>query len=367
MGSGNDRHLPETTRRTLLLLLRQGLWGLAERQDARLSPQEWKDVYRLAGEHTVTGLAFDGLSLLPADALPPQPLLMQWTAETDAIERRNRKMDRVTEQLYKAFHANGIEPVLQKGQGVARYYNNPTTRVCGDIDLYFPDTHAWTKAMALLKERGITPTRQADKSAVFAVEGITVECHRQLLDLYNPFLQGYARKLERRNGYRHIALTPGAEANITVPAPLPDLLLQYLHIQKHAISRGIGLRQLCDMARACYRLHGETDPEETRRVCKRLGMERWCPLLHTFLTTELGLPADCLPYHETASEDTPLADIVWHGGNFGQHAQTRRPETTAWRRKWNTIRAFQANMRFAGRYAPKETFWYFTQLLKGQF
>lgn len=360
---------PEALRRALLTLLRAGLWGQAPDNSLSLSlsANEWTGVYRLAGEHTVTALAFQGLSLLPADKLPPQPLLMRWTAETDAVERRNRQMNGVLGQLYADFHARGLKPVLQKGQGIARYYNDPLTRVCGDIDLYFPDAEAWDKALALLREQGIRPERQADKSLAYVYHGITVEHHKQLFDLYNPFVQDLIRKLESRKGFRSISLPSNPDIRIAVPSPFLDLLLQYLHILKHAVSRGIGLRQLCDMARTCYTWHGETDPAEIKETCDRLGIGKWCPLLHTFLTEELGLPPTCLPYHETAPTASPLSDIVWRGGNFGQYTRSGRIKTNAFRRKRDTVRSFRRNMLFAARYAPKETFWYFMQLLKGQF
>lgn len=369
MKTGNDQRQPATAQQALLALLRAGLWGQQPDDKAalHLSAREWTDVYRLAGQHTVTALAFQGLSLLPADDLPPQPLLMRWMAETDATERRNRQMNRVLGQLCADFHAGGLNPVLQKGQGVARYYDDPLTRVCGDIDLYFPDKESWDKALDRLRERGIRPTRQADKSLTYVWHGVTVEHHRRLLDLYDPFAYDLARRLERQEGYRHIVLPDTAGEPIAVPAPLSDLLLQYLHILKHAVSRGIGLRQLCDMARACHRLHGETEATTMRKACRELGLGRWCPLLHAFLTTELGLPADRLPYPDTAPTAAPLADIVWRGGNFGQHVQGTGKETNTWQRKWNTVRSFRRNLSFAARYAPKETFWYFMQLLKGQF
>ena len=139
-----------------------------------------------------------------------------------------------------------------------------------------------------------------------------------------------------------------------------------LHILKHGIGRGIGLRQLCDMARACYRLHGEVDPQEMKSACRRLGLGRWCQLLHSFLVECLGLPVGCLPYHETAPTARPLADIVWRGGNFGQHDAGLQQQATGWRRKFQTARSFGRNVGFAFHYAPKEAFWFFLQLTKGQ-
>ena len=109
-------------RMALLVLLRSGLWE-REPDDLGcfpLSDESWGRLYRLARQQTVTGVVFRGLQHLPDELLPPGPLLLRWAAEVDAIERRNRAVDAAVAELCSKFRANGLEPVLQKGQGVSR-------------------------------------------------------------------------------------------------------------------------------------------------------------------------------------------------------------------------------------------------------
>ena len=130
---------------------------------------------------------------------------------------------------------------------------------------------------------------------------------------------------------------------------------------------GIGLRQLCDMARSCYKLHDEVESEEMKKITLQLGMDRWQQLLHAFLVEHLGLPVAYLPYQEVASDSSPLLDIIWRGGNFGLYVPGhQRKSQSLLAGKWQTACAFQRNIRFAFRYAPKEGFWVFSSLLKGQ-
>ena len=313
----------------LLALLRAGLW---EREPENLScfplsDESWENVFRLARQQTVTGLIFVGLQYLADRFSPPETLLIRWAAEADAIERKNRKMNMALEELYALFRKKGLEPVLQKGQGVARFYARPWARECGDIDFYFPDCRAWET---------------------------------------NPFLQGFANRLERQKGYQFITLSAVSKVGVTVPSSFLELLLLNLHILKHALGRGIGLRQLCDMARACHQLHEEVDSQEMKTVCQRLGLAKWSPLLHAFLVDSLGLPIGCLPYQETASTAQPLNDIIWRGGNFGHYDAGLERKADGWQRKWHTARSFNRNIRFACHYAPKEAAWLFIQLVKGQ-
>ena len=221
------------------------------------------------------------------------------------------------------------------------------------------------KAFSLIRQCGLRGKVQADQSVTYAWKGVEVEHHTCLLDLHNPFLQRYAKELEQQYGYNHMSLEGGQD--VRIPSPVLNLLLQSLHILKHALGWGIGLRQLCDMARSCYKLHDEVESEEMKKIILKLGMDRWQQLLHAFLVEHLGLPVAYLPYQEIASDSSPLLDIIWRGGNFGLYVPGhQRKSQSLLAGKWQTACAFQRNIRFAFRYASKEGFWVFSSLLKGQ-
>lgn len=357
----------EKVQTALFVLLRAGLWE-REIEDLScfpLSAGEWKNLYLLSRQQTVTGIVFQGIQYLPEHFLPADGLLVRWMAETDAIERKNMQMNKVLESLVQWFSEGGVRPVLQKGQGIASLYENPLLRECGDIDLYFDSCQMFEKALSLVRQYGLREKVHADQSVVYTWKGVEVEHHTCLLDLHNPFLQRYAKELELQYGYDCMRLEGGQD--VRIPSPVLNLLLQSLHILKHALGWGIGLRQLCDMARSCYKLHGEVESEEIKKITLKLGMDRWQRLLHAFLVGHVGLPMACLPYQEVASDSSSLLDIIWRGGNFGQYVSGhQRKSQSLLAGKWQTARAFQRNARFAFRYAPKEGFWVFFSLLKGQ-
>lgn len=356
--------------RGLLTLLRAGLWE-REVDDIAcfpLSGEEWKRLFRLARQQTVTGIAFRGLQALPEELLPAPVERVRWTVAVDAVERRNRLMNRALADLYGEFRARGLDPILQKGQGVAAFYADPLLRECGDIDLCFGNSRASERAAECMRRLGAEARRMPDGSLFYRWQGVEIEHHTRLFDLHNPFLQRDARRLIREKGSVRMALPGDAEHTVTVPSPFLNLLLLDLHILKHALGRGIGLRQLCDMARACHRLHAGVDSAEMKACCRRWGLGRWNPLLHAFLTDCLGLPAGMLPYAELAPGADPLLEIVRRGGNFGFYREGREVAgMSRWHRKMATARAFGENLRFALRYAPKEAFWIFTGLMEGQF
>lgn len=354
----------EPVRAALLALLRGGLWE----QDVKphscfpLSRDGWEEVFLLSKQQTVTGVAFRGLHHLPDGMLPPESLLLRWMAAADGIERKNKEMNLALDSLLTLFARHGLHPILQKGQGLASLYTYPLLRECGDIDLYFVDEKEFESASDSIQAQGIRLVRKADGSLMYSWQGIPVEHHIRLIDLYHP--PHNTKKTDLIWEFRRMALSTASDLEVTVPAPSLNLLLQYAHILKHALGRGIGLRQLCDLTLSCDRWHTDLMPDVLKGVCRQAGLTKWVSLLHAFLTERLGLASDRLPYPETAANTQPLLEIIWRGGNFGHQAYRLTRPTLL--HKIQTAEAFRRNISFAFRYAPKEALAIFVNLLKGQ-
>lgn len=354
----------------LFILLRAGLWE-KEPDDLSLFPlsgESWRRVFDLAKRQTVAGIVYNGLCRLPDEMMPTESLLMRWVAEVDGIEMRNRRMNAALAELYTLFGRYGLNPVLLKGQGVALFYGQPLLRACGDIDLYFPSRETAEQALEVIKRQVRTVSRKADGSIHYRWRGMEVEHHPWLLDMGNPSVRSYLDAKEQEWGYEKALLSPGSRVEVTVPSPQLNLLLLNTHIMKHAMGWGIGLRQLCDMARACHCLHSRVDADDMQALCRRAGIGKWSRLLHAFLTDYLGLAPELLPYPTEGLSSRPLYEVVMKSGNFGRSIRGgesgRQP---MWRRKMDTSLSFLRHLRFSGTYMPKEAFWCYAQLLTGQF
>lgn len=353
----------------LLALLRAGLWN--KRVDNPglfpLSVEEWEGVYVEARRQTVTGWVYQGICSLPDEWMPSRKQLFRWTVDIDRIEQRNRRMNRSLLQLTTLLGDKGFRPVVLKGQGIASLYDEPMWRECGDIDLYFPQPEDRIKVETWLTEQGYAPERKPDGSTLYAWQGTEVEHHSHLFDLQSPKVQGYLKGLIAEKGFEWMDMGEGNM--IRVPSPEMNLLLLNTHILKHAMGKGIGLRQFYDMARAYAAWGKRVDGEEIRRLYEQTGIAKWSRLLHAFLVEMLGMPSAYLPYIDKKKETAaPLWNIVLRGGNFGQHGKGGKvQDEPIWRRKWNTCRAFWQNAGFSLKYAPDEAIHTFGQLVKGQF
>ncbi len=216
-----------------------------------------------------------------------------------------------------------------------------------------------------MRQAGHLVERHADGSNNYSWEGIEIEHHTQLFDLYNPLLKGFLSKLIKKHGFSNRQI--GENFSVSVPSPLLNLLALNSHLLKHMMGHGIGLRQFCDMARAYHSLHGSYSAEELEAVYKRTGLLKWSKQLHTFLTEFLGLNNTVLPFTNTDNETSPaLLQIVLEGGNFGQYGDTKgEASQTKWKRKMNTFFSFWKRRDFSNTYARKEAFWTSVKLIIG--
>ncbi len=206
------------------------------------------------------------------------------------------------------------------GQATALCYRQPSLRQCGDIDWFFPSPEEEQQAAALIRESGCRIEDKPDGSRLYAWKGIEVEHHPQLLDCCNPFVQKKIHHWIAQEGWKEAVIANGSSrlyawkgievehhpqlldccnpfvqkkihhwiaqegwkeaviANgitISTPAPLLHLLLLNTHILKHALGRGIGLRQLCDLARAYATVGLHADGTAYQEACSQLGLLRW--------------------------------------------------------------------------------------------
>ena len=337
-----------------------------EKVFSNLSGDDWEQIYTMARRQTVCGVCYNAYCKLPDTLLPPGSLLPRWVARVNAIETANRAMYEAVASLVAKLRQLGIHPVVQKGLSVAKFYNNPELRECGDIDLWLPESEI-ESGIAFARSIDTNIQSHPDGSISFIYRGFVVELHRRLINISSP-------SLSRRMESFAIALCRkqvNYDSRIPSPPPLLELLLVNVHIMRHVFGTGIGLRHLCDYMCAAYSLHGRYDAEEFKVVCSMLGISKWTALLNDFLVKHLGADMAMLPPSGLKSANTiptgTLLKIIKEGGNFGHHLHNsdHKPSHVAGG-KLHTLGMFLKRSRFAASVAPSEAFWNFFRLIIGQ-
>ncbi|MBD1423724.1 nucleotidyltransferase family protein [Sphingobacterium chuzhouense] len=351
--------MEDNLRNTFFELLRMGLWGKGTLSVVEpLSDEDWAVVYQYALNHTVEGILFDSFSLLTEEQLPPRALRMKWTVRVDQIERYNLRMGQVTAEQFKDFVQLGTKPILLKGQGVASCYPNPLHRISGDIDWYFEDD-GYDEVGKHLQKKGILVDSALGFSLGYDWQRIHIEHHRRLFDIRSLFKASYLKKLE--NTYRNKQQSVSIEGQaITLLAPELQILQVNVHILKHLLSFGIGLRQICDAAILYHAYSAKIDSAQLRLMYKNVGILKWVHVLHGILVKYLGLPKEDLPFPYPAKQEVDwMMEEVWHSGNFGFHDKRYLDGKVSFVSvQPDGARRILRSMRLYFKYAPQEVIFF---------
>ena len=249
-----------------LYVLKAGIWGVLPDFPIplKVSDKEWETLLKQARAHSVEALIADGAGFLPAESRPSFQILGSRALSVDAIEMGNQKVNAVLKSMAAFWKKEGVSAVLLKGQGLATMYPNPLHRTPGDIDWYLPGKENFSKALALVKNKGLAPEIDGDGDYHYSVNGVVVEHHRGWCDISSPFKRRQAVQIEKEFGYSR-------EQDYTIPAPLTNLIKLNVHILKHVLVMGIGWRQLCDLAFATKHYKGKYSIEDYCQAIRKLG------------------------------------------------------------------------------------------------
>ena len=321
----------------LFLQLVQASAGARTALDETPAAEQWDALLQAARDQSVTGVLCQALEVLPDGQLPSRDPIRQWMAERTKAVRRNALVDERARELTEWFAAAGFKSAVLKGQGVARFYPDPTLRISGDIDLWVPGGRE--KVLSSLKGR--IPLRKPVYHHVEArfFEDVEVEVHFLPAFLYSPFrnrrLQAYFSAIERdwdlaeAEGFRY-------------PKPAFCAVFSLVHISKHIINEGVGLRQVMDHHYIMKSLDAD-GAGEVRQHAAELGLASLGAAL-AYVEERFFGSAGCPGlFPPDARRGERLLEDILLSGNFG-HADQRSGGLAA--------RFF----RFLGDY-PSEVLW----------
>lgn len=301
------------------LLLKAGLWKNAnlDKEFFPLTNQEWDEIYKISISQTVECIVFDGIQKLESHLQPSKSLLLSWAVRVEKHAQRNEMMNEAIEKLLFIFNKEGLSPVLLKGQGIAKCYDNPMRRVCGDIDLFFGEKASYDKAFEIINKKDLEISSMPGFSAGYIYKGFEIEHHQRMFDIHNPFKESILAKLNQDeiNNYTILNLN---SSNIKLPSAIETIVQANSHILKHLLSYGIGIRQLCDSARIYAHYRNELVNKDLKRIYSKLGIRKWVDVLHVILVKYLGMDKENVPYdfNLKINADWMVEDILI-GGNFG--------------------------------------------------
>ncbi len=310
--------LNKKTTKVFLDALLAGLWNREPNLYLYegLTKDDWFEIYQLSFHQTVEAIVGDVVQHLPAELLPPKNILFPWIVRVQQIIDTNHRMNVTLNHLVAKFRKFDIEPILQKGQGIAFYYDEPLLRSMGDIDFCFETKLDYHIANRIVENTVPGFKLTAGYSSNYEFEQFKVEHHQKLIQLRNPWKSKFFEKIAQDIKPSRIQISIN-ENKITIPAPMLNSLMINVHVLSHQVGYGVGIKQFCDAARLYYCLGSELDADRLMYYYKKMGAHHWVELFHQVLVEMIGLEEDKLPFKHVKSRNTAwMKEDILRGGNF---------------------------------------------------
>ena len=323
----------------LLSLLRSALTGTE--CECSCSPKDWAKVYTLAAQQCIVGLAYRGISQLPASNRPSLEFLLQWASEAETIHGQNRLLNDIAARLTEMFAAKGCRSAILKGPANARLYPDPYARQCGDIDIWVEGGRQ--KLIDLLQSMNLievipkiswfdykTYRKVLHKRLQYfsqhhihlhqKIDGVSVEVHfRPSPSVHKPI----ANRRMQHFLENEIKTNELVAEGFYVPSIKFALVMQLTHIQHHFFDKGIGLKQLIDYYVLLQNV-SENDRVEVSSMLRRFGLYRSASAVMWALEYIFKLDRQKMLCEPNRKLGVMFLHEIFKGGAFGNYAPRQK-------------------------------------------
>ena len=282
--------------------------------------EEWSVLYEESERQAVTGILLQGIDKLPLEQRPSKLFLLQWIGVGQMIEQQNHILDERCLELLEKLEENGLHGTILKGQGVALLYDKElrSMRQSGDIDVYVDC--GFDKALASVQGiKDFTVEGWDYKHAHLRIwEDTEVEMHYRVEVLLN------LRKNKRLQKWfeEHQDAMFCNQNGLVTPTVVFNVFYILLHIYRHFLYEGVGMRQIIDYYFVLRTVHGsQFMVKDYTDIVSVFGMEHFAKGLMWVMQEALGMPKEWMLWEPDEKEGKYILDEVMAGGNFGHHDQ----------------------------------------------
>lgn len=319
----------KTEERQLLTLLKTALRGNAGTlSEGEFMQEEWNwlQLETIAKKHAVWSLLYDTVTKLPSI---PQEFQQDLERVSRQSVLQSYRLLFLTKYVINTLSAHQIPAVALKGVSAAASYPVPELRKSGDVDiLVFCKKEKRREVDRLLRQAGLVPVEEqyVDYHVVYKNhDGIEIELHYELTKkLENRrFNEGAARNM--KNSRRHRIRREIMGVSLPVfdhPYQAYELLL---HMLKHFLSSGFGLKLLCDWV-VLWNREEWTNEEKSLfwKLTGDCGICCFARQVTSVCVTYLGLDADKVSFMDLRqTEPRTLLEEIFSAEEFGNSSQER--------------------------------------------
>lgn len=308
------------TENLFFCFLRKGLWNSGVVPDIMISDSAWKDLFLLSCRQAVSGIVADGIAA--TSLRPASELWHKWVLHLLHLEMMNDEMSRCGDRVLSLLSAEGIKASIFKGTSVARWYLKPSHRSYGDIDVIIHD--GWDRLSEVLRRHDIPFFYENSDIIIEQLDNIItkdkhknsyvqyrVELHPTYEILYNPFMNVRLKRIvSGSSSWWNKNIGHCSKPYYEIPEFYLACLI--LHLRRHSLSYGIGLKQVCDVA-VMLRNAG-IDTTRLNLILKHLGAWRFGRALSRFVKIYLYEDGCEQPRYPADKDTEMLFDIFMRDG-----------------------------------------------------
>ena len=218
----------------------------------------WNYIYEKSVEQNISGLLYCAISSANLDI--DKDLLFRWHNDlVGTVMLMNYKYNEFL-RIYRKLKKNGIEPLGFKGCVIRNLYPIPELRTMGDFDI-------------LVERDEIAEVAKIFKSEEYDVvnDGFGIVCKngRVYWEIFKTVEDEFRVNTEKWNqNFRKKVMY---ENNIKCPIPTYFLIHLIIHMSKHCVRAGAGIRNLCDIALYISKYKEKIDFDLVEKACLEQG------------------------------------------------------------------------------------------------
>lgn len=309
------------------VLLRDALWGSITPLD--VSKDQLLKVIKLAKAQTVLGLIAN--EILKREELASL-FSLQYRDRLNYFVQGNfynsQKQNGSLATLVLKLREQGIDPILLKGQGVARNYPMPELRQCGDLDIYVgPENYAKACEVVLNMSNKDESHKDVENQKHYhtKVGHAYIEVH-QYTDVYYPKrLNTVYQKISDEGLKKGLVPLDFCGVQVMTPPVNFNVFFVFSHFWHHFITSGVGLRHLCDWVLLLHASKNQFSEDYISDVLSKMKMLRQWQVFGCIAVDYLGLPQEEMPFYDAKYRKLAgkVLDLMHIEGNFG-HENLKR-------------------------------------------
>ncbi len=288
--------------------------------DSKCLDINWRDYYVWGARQSVLGVIYEGL-IKYGDIFKnsiPQDVLFQWVGDAEQIKVQNQISFYRTKEVIALFAENGFRSCILKGQGNALMYDNPYSRVSGDIDIWVDGSRE--DINKFVRDRYPNTFEQLNHIDFPVFDDVHVEVHYtpcSLMNLKNRQFQNYVHE-QKDVQMSHQVEMPNGLGMINVPTTEFNCVFQIAHVMKHFFTEGIGLRHFIDYYYLLKNCHSEgVDVKNIQALLGQFGLLRFARGIMWIEQECMALDNQYLIVEPDERRGKVILEEMLAGGNFG--------------------------------------------------